>query len=184
MVWVPPRELTVEGTLPLEYPTVQPADGTQPATIVDSMPDPTTVEVKAQNVMLLELNLPAYLENRGLSKTQVAAYISDVSMSARQFKFHLDVQPPFFLTVHLPKQWRVRGATVDGKTPEIYAYDPDANTVFVGITETSSLVDVVFQLEPAMESITNTVVGAFAIIIIIPFIKTVIKEAIEAFRKR
>jgi len=184
MVWLPPRELTVEGTLPPEYPTVQPADGTQPATIVDSMPDPTTVEVNAQNVMLLELNLPAYLENRGLSKTQVAAYVSDVSMSARQFRIHLDVQPPFFLTVHLPKQWKVRGATVDGKTPELYAYDPDANTVFVGITEASSPVDVVLQLEPAMESITNVVVGVFAIIIVVPFIKAVIKEAIEAFRKR
>jgi hypothetical protein len=184
MVWLPPREVTVEGALPPEYPTVQPADGTQPASIVDSMSDPTTVEVKAQNVMLLELNLPAYLENRGLSKTQVAAYISDVSMSAKQFKVHLDVQPPFFLALHLPKQWKVRGATVDGKTPELYAYDPDENTVFVGIAETSSPVDVVFQLEPAMESITSAVVGVFAIIIIIPFIKAVIKEAIEAFRKR
>jgi hypothetical protein len=184
MVWLPPRELTVEGILPPEYPTVQPADGTQPASIVDSMPDPTTIEVKAQNVMLLELNMPAYLENRGLSKIQVAAYISDVSIGARQFKVHLDVQPPFFLTLHLPKQWKVKGATVDGKTPEIYAYDPDANTVFMGITEASSPVDVVLQLEPTMESITNAVVGVFAIIIIIPFIKAVIKEAIEAFRKR
>jgi hypothetical protein len=184
MVWIPPRELTVEGVLPPEYPTVQPANGTQPASIVDSMPDPTTVEVKAQNVMLLELNLPVYLENRGLSKTQVATYISNVSMGARQFKFHLDVQPPFFLTLHLPKQWKVRGATVDGKTPGLYAYDPDENAIFIGITEASSPVDVALQLEPTMESITNAVVGVFAIIIIIPFIKTVIREAVEAFRKR
>jgi hypothetical protein len=184
MVWLPPREVTVGEVLPSEYLTVQPADGAKPASIVDSMPDPLTVEIKAQNIMLLEMDIPVYLENRGFSKSQVAAYVSNVSMSARQFKFHLDVQPPFFLTAHLPKQWRVRSATVDGKTPELYAYDPDANTVFVGITETSSPVDVVLQLEPTMESITNAVVGVFAIIIIVPFIKAVIKEAIEAFRKR
>jgi hypothetical protein len=181
MVWVEPREITVEGELPPEYPTVQRADDLQPAKIVDCMPNQTTMEITAQNIKVLELCMSKYLENRGLSKTQVAAYISDVSMNARQFKFRLDVQPPFFLTLHLPEQWKIKGATVNGEAADLFLYDSSLNSVFIGMLGSSSTVDVVLQLEPLLESGVGLIASFAVTLIVIALVKSLVKKLMKRF---
>jgi hypothetical protein len=180
MVWVEPREITVEGELPPEYPTVQRADDSQPAKIVDCMPNQTTMEMTAQNIKVLELCMSKYLENR-LPKTTVATYVSGVSIFAREFKLRLDVQPPFFLTLHLPEQWKVKGATVNGKAADLFLYDSSLNSVFIGILGSSSTVDVVLQLEPLLESSVGLIASFAVALIVIALVKSLVKKLMKRF---
>ncbi len=180
MLWVGEGEAVP----PPEYPTVVPHDETQPRVVEASMPSPTTMEIKTQNVKVLELNLLKSLESQGLSKGQIATYVANVAATAREFKFNLEVQAPFFLMVDVPKQWKVKGALVDGKPPNVYLYDPVDSVAFIGIVETASTVTVSLQLEPTAQSAANIIVSFTAGLMAIILIKSVAKKLVEAFKRR
>ena len=110
--------------------------------------------------------------------------MANVAATAREFKFNLEVQAPFFLMVDVPKQWKVKGALVDGKPPNVYLYDPVDSVAFIGIVETASTVTVSLQLEPTAQSAANIIVSFTAGLMAIILIKSIAKKLVEAFKRR
>lgn len=184
MVFIEPRRISIEGLKPSEYLTVTPIDPSQPSVIEDSMPDQTTLQVKTQNVKIVELNFPSYLANRGLSPSEISNYISTISLNANQFKIYADVETPFFLTLHIPKQWKVRRVTVDGKEPDVYVYDAKESVVFIGLTETSSPVEMILQLAPTIQTTTDMIVSFISGLMLTALIMSVAKKLWTTLRKR
>jgi len=187
MVWITPRKVIVEGVAPPEYTTVERTEPEKVAVIEDTMPTDTEMKITIENVRILEIYLERYLLTRGLSAGEVNSYVTRMSMYGREFRMTLDVKPPFFMILHYPKPWRIRGVMVDGKVPMGLVIDPVEALIFIPLVESSSPVEVTIELEPIAQANINAMVSAvvavLAVMVFKPFLKSIIRAATRAIRR-
>jgi hypothetical protein len=193
VVFVPEEQITIEGEAPApKIPIAVKTDSEAVATVVAKMPDPLTLELSLQNLKVLDFNLSEFLKERGMSESQIGAYIQDVNMNAS--KFTINVNPSeaeTLLLFHVPKQWNVKRVLVNGKEPtyymeelgeevKVWIWDKNEGIVFTPIFA-SSPATVTLELQPTMQTAINQVVlgmGAYMALsaLIVPLIKEFIRR--------
>jgi hypothetical protein len=192
MVFVPEEQITIEGEAPApKIPVAVKTDGEAVATVVASMPDPLTLNLSLQNLKVLDFNLEEFLKERGMSQSQIGAYIQDVNMNASNFTLNVNPsEAETLLLFHVPKQWNVKRVLVNGKEPtyymeeygetvKVWLYDKTEGVVFTPITA-SSPATVTLELQPTLTTTINQIaVGAVAFMAIYAFIIPLIKSLIR-----
>jgi hypothetical protein len=193
MVFAPEEVITIEGEAPApKIPMVVKTDSEAVATVVAKMPDPLTLELSLQNLKVLDFNLSEFLKERGLSESQINAYIQDVNMNASRFTLNVNPsEAETLLFFRVPKQWNVKRVLVNGKEPTYYMqdlgeevkawiWDKNEGMVFTLIFA-SSPVTVTLQLQPTMQTAINQIVQGTAVFaalsyLMVPIIKEFIKK--------
>jgi hypothetical protein len=192
MVFVQEETIIIEGEAPA--PKIPIAVKTEPeavATVVASMPDPLTLELSLQNLKVLDFSLEEFLKERGMSQSQIGAYIADVNMNASRFTLNVNPsEAETLLLFHIPKQWNVKRVLVNGKEPtyyleeyaetvKVWLWDKSEGLVFTPIMA-SSPATVTLELQPTLTTTINQIaVGVVAFMAISAFIIPLIKSLIK-----
>jgi len=185
MAWqgITTRKLAITEELPSEYLTVGRIDKTKPAIIEDLMPAYNCIHIKAENTKVVELHLERYLESRGLTRTQILNHVNTISMYERIFKVVIEAKSPLFFAMHIPRVWRIKSVTVDGKVPPATIVDVRGGAIFVPILESSSPAEVILELEPSTQYVMNVTVGLLAGVTALTLLKPFTRLLLRRIRR-